>query len=136
MQDVVLAPVDPGALQRQDIQRFLDNTDILAVAGRVGTDMARIVRAEIEAGVAGEDFFLEVQNGGRQGLSLLRGLTQQKIRQPLGRLRTDGGELAELGNQPGNRLRERLRCHEVVAVLPLRAAVAARDRGYRGPSRR
>ena len=135
MQDVVLPAVDAGALQGQDIERLLDYTDPLAVAGRVGTDVARIVGTEIEAGVAGEDLLLEVQNGRRQRLRFLGRLTQQKVRQPLGRLRTDGRELAELGNQPGNRLRERLRCHEV-AVPPLWAVAVARNRGCRGPSRR
>ena len=66
MEDVVEAGVDAGTLQRDDIQRFFDDSDGARITFGVGADRTRVIDRDIVAGRAEAGLRFKVAQGRRQ----------------------------------------------------------------------
>src|SRR5262249_42784876 len=78
VQDVVEPLVAGGPLDRQDVERLLDDADRAAVAARVGADAARVRLRDVEALGAEDDPLLDVDDRLGQAACRLGRLPQQE----------------------------------------------------------
>src|SRR2546429_9708503 len=90
-QHVVAPTVLACPLHRQEVVRFLDDTEQLRVARGIGADPAGILIGDVEAGATGHDPVLHREERFGELAHLLDGALEQEEREPLGRLRPDAG---------------------------------------------
>jgi hypothetical protein len=98
-EDVVVAAVAAGALDRAHVPRLLHHAHQRRVAARVAADGARILIAEIAAGRALDHAGAHLANRLGEPLGRVRRLLQQVKREPLRRLPADPGELGQLRDE-------------------------------------
>src|SRR5699024_7044194 len=96
---VVAAPELAGALDGDDVLGLLDDADGGLVPPGVGADPALHALRDVAAGLAEGDLVLDLAEGLHEALDVLGVRLQQVEGDPLGTLRTDPGESAELVDQ-------------------------------------
>ncbi len=95
MEHVVATLEGAGALERQHVERLLDDAEAVVVAHRVAAERAEGAGADVEAALAEDDVVAHGDERGRQGSGLRIGRAQQVVGQPLGGLRSDAGQARE-----------------------------------------
>jgi len=101
---VVAALEGTRSLERQDVQRLLDDAQARVVAHGVGADGAQRSRADIEATLAEDDVVADRDERGREGASFRVRSAQEVVRQPLCGLGPDARQARKGLDEPGNRL--------------------------------
>jgi hypothetical protein len=91
--------LDPG-----HVLRLLDDADKATIAGRVGTEVARVGVGDVAAHRAVGDAVLDVAHRLDEPLDLLARRLQDVEGEPGGALRADAGQALQLLDQPGQRL--------------------------------
>ena len=99
VEHVVAAAELAGPLDRQHVERLLDDAQLAVVAARVAADRAQRGVADVEAALAEHDLVADGDQRARERARLRVGRAKQVERQALGRLGSDPG-------QPGERLDE------------------------------
>jgi hypothetical protein len=85
-----------GAFQGDDVHRLLDHADGGDIAPGVAADLALLFGREVEAPAAEADGLLGLDDGGRQRERFFGCEAQKVEREPLGGLRPDAGQPAQL----------------------------------------
>ena len=101
---VVAALERARALDREHVERLLDDAQPGVVTRRVGADRAQRAGADVEARLAVDDLVADGDERRCQGARLRFGRPQQVVGQPLGGLGPDAGQPRERFDQPGDRL--------------------------------
>ena len=107
VQHVVAAPQDARPLQRQDVERLLDDAQAVVVASGVEADGAPRPGADVEAPVAEHDLVPDRDQRRREGTGLAVRGAQQVVGQPLRGLGPDAGQSRERLDEAGDRFDER-----------------------------
>ena len=103
-QHVIATAEHQRALQRPEIRDLLDDANGRAVALGIGADRARVLGIEIAADGAGADAFGRGAERGEQRLQVRFAPLQQVQGGTARRARPETGELAEMSDQPFDRL--------------------------------
>src|SRR4029077_21136055 len=98
-QHVVEAAILRRPLERDEVDRLLDDADERAVAARVEADRAELLLGEVAALVAEADALLHVGEGGREGERLVLVRLQGVEREPLRRALPDAREARQLRDE-------------------------------------
>jgi hypothetical protein len=85
-----------GAFQGDDIHGLLDHADGGDITPGIAADLALLFGGEVEAPAAEADGLLGLDDGGCQWERFFGCEAQQMEREPLGGLRPDAGQLAQL----------------------------------------
>src|SRR5262249_12110708 len=91
-------------LEREHVQRFLDDADRPTVSLRILADGAWVHLGNVEAGGAEDRPLLHPNQRLGERVRLLGRRPQEEVRQLLGRLRPDARQTVELVDQPSDRL--------------------------------
>src|SRR5438105_7589871 len=88
-----------GFFERQNVSWLFDNAKQLHRAGRIRTDVAKLIGGEVAAECAGMNSAAGFGNGAGDLLGLIAARLHHPKRDPFGRAWTDPGHLSELRNQ-------------------------------------
>ena len=106
MQHVVEPLELAGPLQREHVQRLLDDAQPRGISAGVGADGTYGLLANIEAALAEHDLLSDRYQRRGEGARFRFGSAQQVVRQPLGCLRPDARQSRERFDEPSDRLDE------------------------------
>ena len=115
----VVQPVEAArALDRQDVQRLLDDADRRAVARSVAADAAGVDLRDVLADGAEDCPLLQLDDRLRERDGVVVRDAQQVVGEPLRALRPDAGQLVELFDEPrdGRGAAERRGCGQFMGV--------------------
>jgi hypothetical protein len=104
VEHVVETPELARALEREDVERLLDDAQPEHVAGGVPADRAEGRVADVEAALAEHDLLPHRDQCLREGACLCLGRAQEVIGEALRGLGADAGQAREGVNEPGDRL--------------------------------
>ena len=111
-----------GPLEREDVERLLDDAQPGLVAAVVATDQAERRITDVEAAFAEDDLLPDGDERRREGPGLGVGRAEQVVREPLRGLGPDAGQARERFDQPGDRLDQEARTRVVDMPGRLQAA--------------
>ena len=107
VEDVVEALELGRPLEREHVERLLDDAQPALVAARVAADRAQRLVADVEAALAEDDLVAHGDERRGERPRLRVGRAQQVVGQALGGLRADAGQAGERLDEPGDGLDER-----------------------------